>query len=94
MNRFASALIPNLLDGAVMVFGLGLAAAIGRAELDAWWLLIPGFLVGYAYDAGRRRAAAERDAHQAEALFAALRDGSDVTWNVVHFDPPTKGDTA
>jgi hypothetical protein len=79
----------NILDGAVIV--LVTAFIIGRAGLDAWWLLIPGFLVGYAYNAGRRRAAAERDAHHAEFLLSALRDGSDVTWNVVHSDAPKKG---
>ena len=81
----------NTLDGAVIVLGLVTSFIIGRAGLDPWWMLLPGFLAGYAATNIRRRAAAERDRAHAEFFLTALRDGSDVTWSVVHSAAPAKG---
>lgn len=72
-------------DTAVFILALVIAAGLGKAGADPWWLLVPGTLVGYAADNIRRQAVADRDRHYAELMFQTFALGDDKTITVEHF---------
>jgi len=85
MKNFIKSQLPQVVDAAVMVFALALAAAMGKSGSDAWWLLLPGVLAGYVADNVRRRAEAARDRYYAELMFRTFALGEDKTITVEHF---------